>query len=1088
MESQNQGGSPILCPGDSVWTEVAAGLGPEEYRERLVAHAAQCGPCAGLLASAVRTLSAEATAEENSMIEALQSAKPEWQEDMARSLVAMAAPPRGRAWGWRMVGLAAAAAVLIGSPVWYFRQRNAPPLQLLARAYTVRRVLELRVPGAAYAKLAPIEQGPRGSASNRPAELSDSESIIRRHLDSYPADAPWLLAQGRADLLERNYPAAIEGLERALLLVPAAPSTLREDILVDLANAHFGRFETGDSSTDLSASLENLGKAIQSNPNLAVAYFNRAIVSEKLFLFEPARRDWQRYLQLDPRGAWAEEARWRLAILEQRLHSAMPGTAGLRYLPEVALVDAMTGALGAPARAELAATLLKHGDRWLSDSEQQGSPDVRIALQGIARNRGAMQIEEFPVELKTLAAISARALAPPDRAWVEFERLYRVAHVGSVATCAKSLDELEALLRQRGYVWLQAQATLERSSCEMAAGTLAASLDTVREAIGIAAKHAFPVAEFRANGYLCNWMAQAGQYREAASVAREQLAKFWSHPYPLERSQEFYNDLCWVFEGLGHWHAAAAAAQMAASIAHRVGWVPTEAVNRARWASFAERAGLRDEAAEQYALAEKLFQSVKETPSVAQYRAFAESANAELRGDLSGMTRWRDIIRQSTTPIVAVPYLRVMADFEARLGNLDAAEGDLRDAIARVRGDAGNSPRNVQDRRWRMELDRSYRSLVAVDLAQSKVANALQDWQEFIAADTRLQSFDSEPFPASPEGDAAVMLTFARLDDRYGVWIRHNAEPRFVWIPGSASELDLLVQRYLSLCSQPAHVESAAARSLEKELGKRLLDPTVDSSEPETALLIQTDGELARLPWAALPLKSGGLLGDRFLIAADPMATQTSGAIHFPVVPVHRGLIVAATVVDPRLAADFPPLPDVDREVTAVRDSLPESAVISGIDATVRRIEERWSQGDVFHFVGHAALAGGTVRLLVAPDPDSHEAGTAQGMWQPRLQASPKFALVVLSACSTARYEEAESTQPMHLAAGFLLAGTRQVLATLWNTDSAATRRLMSVFYRNLRQGGSAASALRNARREVRTTPGWEDPYYWAPFVLFLRV
>jgi len=71
------------------------------------------------------------------------------------------------------------------------------------------------------------------------------------------------------------------------------------------------------------------------------------------------------------------------------------------------------------------------------------------------------------------------------------------------------------------------------------------------------------------------------------------------------------------------------------------------------------------------------------------------------------------------------------------------------------------------------------------------------------------------------------------------------------------------------------------------------------------------------------------------------------------------------------------------------------------------------------------------------------------------------------------------------LARGFLYAGSRRVVASLWPVDDAATAHLMEAFYRRLLQRGeSPAAALRHAQTSVASIPKWRAPYYWAGFVV----
>ena len=56
---------------------------------------------------------------------------------------------------------------------------------------------------------------------------------------------------------------------------------------------------------------------------------------------------------------------------------------------------------------------------------------------------------------------------------------------------------------------------------------------------------------------------------------------------------------------------------------------------------------------------------------------------------------------------------------------------------------------------------------------------------------------------------------------------------------------------------------------------------------------------------------------------------------------------------------------------------------------------------------------------------------------------------------------------------------------SLWKVDDNATCMLMTEFYRNwIGQGKSKHKALELAKEAVRKHPGWEDPKYWAAFIL----
>jgi CHAT domain-containing protein len=93
--------------------------------------------------------------------------------------------------------------------------------------------------------------------------------------------------------------------------------------------------------------------------------------------------------------------------------------------------------------------------------------------------------------------------------------------------------------------------------------------------------------------------------------------------------------------------------------------------------------------------------------------------------------------------------------------------------------------------------------------------------------------------------------------------------------------------------------------------------------------------------------------------------------------------------------------------------------------------------------------------------------------------------LVVLSACQTAMGKEMRGEGLIGLTRGFMYAGARRVVASLWKVDDAATAELVKRFYRAmLKEGKPPAAALRAAQLEMARQKLWNSPFYWAGFVL----
>ena len=94
--------------------------------------------------------------------------------------------------------------------------------------------------------------------------------------------------------------------------------------------------------------------------------------------------------------------------------------------------------------------------------------------------------------------------------------------------------------------------------------------------------------------------------------------------------------------------------------------------------------------------------------------------------------------------------------------------------------------------------------------------------------------------------------------------------------------------------------------------------------------------------------------------------------------------------------------------------------------------------------------------------------------------------LVNLSACQTG-LGDITGDGVFGLQRGFKKAGVKSLLISLWKVDDQATCYLMTEFYRHwIGEGKSKHLSLEMAKEAVRSRKekGWDDPKYWAAFIL----
>jgi len=243
---------------------------------------------------------------------------------------------------------------------------------------------------------------------------------------------------------------------------------------------------------------------------------------------------------------------------------------------------------------------------------------------------------------------------------------------------------------------------------------------------------------------------------------------------------------------------------------------------------------------------------------------------------------------------------------------------------------------------------------------------------------------------------------------------------------------------------------------------------------------------LARIRDAAAPTTDG-----RVLIVADPAYSRSavhSGERWPPLLPTSYSPSLRSAI-DGRLAS-LPPLPMSRVEAQEIAKLAPGRAVTlldfaATPDALRRRAAEPFS---VIHIATHTLLddrhpdLSGLVLSLV------NRQGHRQDGFLPLLDIYKlrlRAHLVVLSACETYAGNDLRGEGLLSLARGFLYAGARQVMASLWKVDDRATAVFMQRFYTALlRDNLTAPAALRRAQDQMSQDPAWRSPRFWAGFVL----
>jgi len=180
----------------------------------------------------------------------------------------------------------------------------------------------------------------------------------------------------------------------------------------------------------------------------------------------------------------------------------------------------------------------------------------------------------------------------------------------------------------------------------------------------------------------------------------------------------------------------------------------------------------------------------------------------------------------------------------------------------------------------------------------------------------------------------------------------------------------------------------------------------------------------------------------------------------------------------------FSALPGVAAEVTQITAKVPTQLLLNSQFTTTslqNQVEE--SSFPIVHLATHGQFSSNAEDTFILAWDNPINVRDLDTFLRARQEVARRpIELLILSACQTAAGDRRAA---LGLAGIAVRSGARSTLATLWSVDDQSTAFLMVQFYQKLLQGNvTKAEALRQAQLELQKQPGFQHPYYWAPFVL----
>jgi CHAT domain-containing protein/tetratricopeptide (TPR) repeat protein len=793
---------------------------------------------------------------------------------------------------------------------------------------------------------------------------------------------------------------------------------------------------------------------------------------------------------------------------------------------------------GRTALDRLAKELVKrHGDHWLEDV--LSTPPSLTLTSGFAALGKAVRLNESikPDEAEAQAARAEslfRAAENPAVLRAQLELVYALDRGSKPVDCVRRANALEGELNARRYPWIESQQWLDQASCQGMLQRVGPALRQIGRAMQIARASSYGTLELRSIAINAETLTLVGNHRLAWQWDRKGLDQYWEGEYPSIRAYEFYVGMEDEAEEAANWGTAEALGLEGVQAIAQSRYRSLEAIGRYFLARDALSAEDMPTAREELRRADDIFASLPPDPTFRIYQAYCRIVLARLEADGGQASRALEDLRQLAPLVKAndnaemgLRFYSAQADaYLVEHDPLHAEQASLR-AVAIAERSLRSLKTGAERVAWSQKMADGYRDLVRAELkGRSDPTSALGVWEWYRAGPIRAQTGEEGgpigrllPVSENAHGipDASVssafraelenwlrtarpglgndtVISYAQFPAGIQTWAFDDRGITARWVAVSQTEFERVARRFGQECANPKS-SLTLLRSDGRQLYQWLIAPVESQLSPSRVLAFETDGAISGIPLQALVDGGGKYLGGRFAVIFSPglgyegvLRKETS------IGSSDRILAIGAPALSGEWQSMFPPLPEADAEARAIAADFKSATLLTGGQATLQTVLHDLPETEILHFAGHALVEGGRTGLILAGSPEPGLGDSDHGNGAEVLAASQldsrdlrECRLAVLSACSTASGAEAQMVDPGSLVGAFLIAGVPRVVASRWNVNSAATTRLMRVFYRRVLGGDSVALALRRADESVRENPETAHPYFWAAFSAYGR-
>ncbi len=432
-----------------------------------------------------------------------------------------------------------------------------------------------------------------------------------------------------------------------------------------------------------------------------------------------------------------------------------------------------------------------------------------------------------------------------------------------------------------------------------------------------------------------------------------------------------------------------------------------------------------------------------------------------------------------------------LAQLLVETGQLDRADAQYRAGIDRVERQRSGLRRDDNKLTYLSSLIEFYQHYVdflvtrgeipkAMEVAESSRARLLD---ERLRSNAKAQPVTAAQLQRLSRSTGATLLSFWLAPGRSFLWTVTPDRVELHVLPPEKQIAELVeaYRGFIENLRDPLEAEFPAGR----QLSEILLGPVRSLLKPGAHMMIVPDRALHSLNLETLPDpdQPSRYVIERVTVEVAPslgILTESRRAA-----PAQPSILL---IGDPEPAVEeYPRLPYASQEMSLIEQKFDSrsSVVLQGSRANPAAYREAGpAQFSWIHFAAHAT-ANRESPLDSALILSRHEGGyalSARDVMNVPLHAD----LVTLSACRSAGAKTFSGEGLVGLSWAFLRAGSKSVVAGLWDVTDLSTASLMSDFYAQLANHVAPAEALRQAKLVlIRSKSAYRKPFYWGPFQLY---